>query len=330
MGPVKGRFSPYKKILILICILNSWFLVFSSSPNFAETIDSIVAIVNEDVITQSEVSEFLSLIYAQMSSIYKGGELREKLGEAKDRILNQMIENKLILQEAKKQNIEIEESEVDERLEEIKDSFSSEEEFEEKLEVQGLTISDLRDRFREQTMVSKLIEREIKLKVVVDPTEVSKYYQEHIGDFQEQERVVISNILIRAEDTSKDAEARLKAEDILNQLKNGADFAELAQRHSQGPSATEGGLIIEVKPGQLMEEIDGVIFNLDVGEVSKLVKTKLGYHIFKLEAKFPARTKDVAEVQDKIRDILFRQKLEQRFKEWVNGLKKRAYIVIKE
>ena len=85
-----------------------------------------------------------------------------------------------------------------------------------------------------------------------------------------------------------------------------------------------------MKPGQLMEEIDEVIFNLDVGEVSNLVKTKLGYHIFKVGAKFPARTKDVAEVQDKIRDILFRQKSEQRFKEWVNGLKKRAYVVIKQ
>jgi len=121
----------------------------SAALSQAETINKFVAIVNDEVITQQDIDQLLAVLYAQYSQEYKGDELLQKMEQVKKDILNQVIEDKLVLSRAKELNIKVTESEISERLDYIKNGFSSEEEFYKTLETQGITIANLKDRYRD-------------------------------------------------------------------------------------------------------------------------------------------------------------------------------------
>lgn len=315
-----------KKGIIFILLIIIYFLTIKIV--WAEVANKILAVVNDEVITSQELNELLAPLYIQCQATYKGKELEEKIAQAKKDALDQLMEDRLILQEAKKENILISDSEVQEKIEELQQRFSTPEEFAAALEQQDINLKRLERIYREQLMIKELVSRQVRLKVVVEPNQVTEYYQKHSGEFKDPESLRLSNILIRTKDRL-DSEAKAQAEQILTSLKEGANFAQLAQEYSQGPKAKEGGDMGFVFKGTLLKEIDEIIFKLNPGEISNLIKTDLGYHIFKVEEKRPEQVKPLHTVHDQINDMLFKQKFEERFKEWIGKLKKNAYIAIK-
>ncbi len=295
------------------------FLFFLGTLSYAEVADKVVAVVNSDVITQSELDRDLAPIYAQYGTIYQGSELARMLEEARHERLVQMIEDRLILQEAKRRQIGVTDEELGERVDRIKSKFAQDSEFMDALNEGGLTLPDLEAKYREQIMVAKLINREVRARINISPQEVSDYYRSHLAEFSQPERVRVRNILIKADagDEAKCKDALDKANETIARLKEGSDFEELAR---------DMGLI---ERGQMLEEIDKVIFELEVGEVSGLIKTELGYHIFKVEEKLEPDTQELAEVREEIEQVIFKEKFDQRFREWMDGLKADAYISIK-
>lgn len=306
---------------VLICCFNLKFAL-------AEVANKILAVVNDEIITQQELSDVLGPINMQLQTMYKDKELEEKLSLAKKDMLNQLIDDKILLQEAKKVNIAVDDDEVQVKMEELKNRFPSPGEFTFALEQQGITLKKLESLYREQLMIRELVNRQVRSRVVIDPQQVTGYYQKHPDDFREQEAIRVSNILIRTKDVNEET-AHGEAETVLNSLKQGGDFAQLAQEYSQGPNAKEGGEMGFISRGQLLKEIDEVIFKLNAGDISDLIKTNLGYHIFRVEEKRPGRVKPLEEVRTEISEVLHRQQFEQRFNEWMGKLKKHAYITIK-
>jgi parvulin-like peptidyl-prolyl isomerase len=119
------------------------------------------------------------------------------------------------------------------------------------------------------------------------------------------------------------------ARDILNKLKAGEDFAELAKQYSEGPNASEGGSMGYVKKGDLLPDIESVVFNMKDGEVSDIIHTKLGYHIFKVDERRERQTLGLAEVKREVEEGVYREKVKDKIKDWVGNLKKNAYISFK-
>lgn len=315
--------------ILLLCLAIVLFLKVAAVAQ-AEVIDRVVAIVNDEVITQSEVEKALMPISAQYAAIYRNEELLQKLSEARHNIINKLIENKLILAEAKNAGIEISDEEIEAKIEELKRGFSSQDEFEAVLFKQGLGITDLKENFRNQIMIQKIINRQIKSKVVIKPTEIVDYYYTHLDDFTNPQEVKISNILIKVEDKVDAPGAYQRAEKVLSLLENGANFAQVAREYSDGPQREKGGSVGFVSRGQMIKEIDEVIFKLKVGEISGLIKSSLGYHIVKVEDIRPAYVKDLTLVQSEIEDILFQEKMERNFAQWLEKLRENAYISIKK
>ncbi len=307
------------------------FLFFLGTLSYAEVADKVVAVINSDVITQSDLDRDLALIYAQYGTIYQGSELALMLEEARHERLAQMIEDRLILQEAKRRQIEVTDEELGEKVARIKSKFAQDSEFMDALNEGGLTLTDLKAKYREQIMVAKLINQEVRARINISPQEVSDYYRSHLAEFSQPERVRVRNILIRVEgDNEEDwARAHSKVEELLDRLKRGSRFEDLARESSQGPNADTGGDMGLIERGQMLAEIDEVIFELEVGEVSGLIKTELGYHIFKVEEKLEPDTQELAEVREEIEQVIFKEKFDQRFREWMDGLKADAYISIK-
>lgn len=313
----------------ILCILILVLLFIQ--PLLAQTIDKIIVVVNDEIITQSDVDKVLSAIEAEYSTIYTNTEeLEQKLKEAEENIINQMIEEKLILSEAKELDIEIDQARIDRRIEEIKEKFSSEEEFEKALERQELTLKNLRDRFGDQEIMKKAVEYFVRSEINLDLMEIRQFYQSHKSELVRPEKARLRNILIKAENEENEYMALQKAKSILGRLNKGENFEELARIYSQGANAGEGGDLGFIERGQLIKEIDEVVFALAPGEFSDVIRTNQGYRIFKLEEKKSKELLSFEEAQDEIRQILYNTKFTEVFKEWLAKLKEEAYIVIQK
>lgn len=298
---------------------------------FAQTVDRIVAIVNNEVITQSDVNRVLATIEAEYRSLFSDPEeVAQKFKQAEENIISQMIEEKLILSEAKRYEIEAEEDTIEARIEQIKEHLAGIEEFEQALEVQGLTLKDLRSRFRDQEIMKKAVDYFVRSGIKVDPIEMSQYYQAHQESLVHPERAKVKTILIRVDESGDEHRALQKAKGIFERLKKGEKFEELAKAYSQGANAEGGGSLGFVEKDQLIKEIDEAIFKLPAGEFTDVIKTPQGYRIFKVEEKKPKQVLIFEQAQELIRDILYKEKFTEAFKDWLEELKQEAYISINE
>lgn len=306
--------------LILICI---------SGAALADVVDKIVAVVDDDVITESELDLAIGQIYAKLKEEFKGEELAQRFSQMKRQALKQIIDDRLLLREADKQGITASDEEIESRLKEIRSKFASEEELKEALEESRVTIEDLKSKYNDQLMIRNLISREVSAKIFVNPQEVSDYYDAHRSEYSEPESVRAYSILIRISENVSPEDALKKAQDVLRLIKGGVTFEETAKRYSEGPHKEEGGDLGYVKKGTMIKELDEAVFFLKNGEISSPIKTNLGYHVIKAGDRRPPRHRDLSEVKPQIEGIIFNDKAQRRFAEYMDKLRKGAYISIK-
>lgn len=314
---------------LYLVIFLIFFIVNPACAEAEVVVNKVVAIVNDEIITQQDVDQLLAVLYAQYVHAYKKEELLEKMEEAKKNILEQIIEDKLILSRAKELNVSVRDEEIDSKLDYVKGGFSSENDFHETLKTQGITLADLKDRYKDQIMMKKAVDFMIKSKVSVLPSEVNEYYEEHRLELKRNERRKARHILIKAEDEAGLELANLEIEGIYNKLKEGYDFAELARDYSHGPNKEQGGDMGYVEQGEMLAEIDTAIFSLKTGEFSEPVRSQIGYHIFKVEDIEVPVYLSLEELQDDIKNMLFQKKFKEKLDEWLAELRSKAYISIK-
>jgi len=297
----------------------------------AEIVDGIVAVVNNEVVTQAELNAILLPLYTQYKSTYSDEELLMKIDEAKKNILYKLIEDKLILQEAHKIGMPATDEEVAERLEQIKSQFSSSQEFKSALASQGLTVVDLKEKYREQIMIKKMVNREVRSRVSVTPIEIALFYEKNEDDFNLPAQVKVMTIMIRKSeaDPESNTDSLKKIKMIELKIAEGEDFAKLAREYSQDPSAVDGGDMGYIGKGQMMKKIDEVIFSLQPGEISETIETPVGYHVFKIVEVKEAGAESFDEARMQIENYLFQEKAKERFDEWMTNLKENAYISVK-
>lgn len=300
-------------------------IVAASGIVYARMIDKTVAIVNDEVITQSEIDSVLTSLYIEYRGIYNDEELAEKMEEARKDILKQLIEDKLVLQKAKIENIEASDKEVQERMRKVIAKFPSEKEFLDTLEKEDITKKKLEARYRDQIMMRKLFERDVISMITVSPTEIIEYYQSHLDDFKEPEGVKIKGLLIKIEKGKE--EALSLAESLMNELKSGKDFDKLLEEYANDPDIT----FIEpdnfIKRSELKDDIEEVVFNMEVGEVSKEpLLINPGYCIFKVVDKNMGRIREFSEAEATIRDIIFKSKVQESLRNWIDNIKEESYI----
>jgi peptidyl-prolyl cis-trans isomerase SurA len=324
-----------KKPIFLFLLL---ILCATSFAQAGRRVDKIIAVVNDEVITQSDVDRVLVAMEAEYKAVYSDSQqLSQRVKQAEKNIINQMVEEKLILCEAKNFDIKIDEDKIEARIEEIKKDFDSAQEFEWALELQGLTLQQLRDRFINQEIMKNMVEYFVKSKVRVDPAQIKQFYQTHQKELAQPQRALVKIILITADgpgrsEKGQDGEypALQTAKTLLERLKQGESFEDLAKNYSQGATASDGGSMGFIEKGQLIEELDRAIFSLRPGEFTDVLKINQGYGIFKVDKRQPERPVSFAQARDSIKDILYNKQFTEAFKKWLDELKEKAYISIKE
>lgn len=288
----------------------------------AETIGKIVAIVNDEVVTEEDLEEILQEL--PEGEGLQGEDLRQKA-------LNRLIEDRLILQKAQELGIFASPEEVEETIRRIKDRFPSQEAFEEALETADLTYKAFVDRHKEQLIIRKVVASEVRSKSRVLPKEVEAYYKANPQEFQGEEAWRLSHIVIRKRTTPhEDSEAEKLVKNLLKRLRKGEDFETLAREYSEGPHKEKGGDMGFVQRRALKKEIEEAIRHLPLGGISEVISTPNGYSLFRLEDRKKMTLRSFQEVKGEIRDRLLREKIKMRYEEWVSSLKKNAYIHIKK
>lgn len=304
--------------------------ILATVPAAADVVDKIAVVVNNEAITMSEIDRMLAPLYAKFRTTCSDDrELARKLEDARQKVIQQLIEDKLIISEAKRQNIEIDEKEVDGKIKDVEKQFASKNAFTRALMEQHLSIKELKTKYREQLMSRRIIDKKIGAKILVTPVEVHTYYNGHLSDFVQPAEVKLRNILIKIKDQNDVPRAAGLAKDIEAKLKEGGDFSELAKAFSEGPGAEEGGLMGNVKKGDLMPELEAVAFAMKPGDTSAVIQSPVGYHIFRVEEVREQRTLTVKEAYKEIEELIFREKISSKIKGWVDTLRKNAYIAFK-
>lgn len=297
------------RVRIMACI------IFFLGANAYAAQDKIVVVVNKDTITQSDADAYLKVVILQLSQHYTGNDLENKIKEEKEQLISRMTEDRIILQEAKKKGLTARPDKVKSRIEQLKANYGSEIEFEGSLKEKGLTLKDLEDKLNDQMIMREVIEREVRMKVVVSPEEVTKFYEKNKESlFLEPESRTLDSIYL--EDESSLGK-------LVEDLGNGVDFKDAAQKHRCAYARDT------MRRDELSPAIRESVFSLSANEVSKPIKTDKGIYIFKLLEVHQPRIKPLSEAHQGIFNYLFEEKFAAMMSEWLEDLKAKAYILVK-
>jgi parvulin-like peptidyl-prolyl isomerase len=319
------------RIKIATALLFSILFFLIATPSYAKILDKIIAVVNDEVITQSEIDSMLYPLYLQYSQIYKTDkEVYENLDKSRAEILKQLVHDKLILSEARKLEVTVSEEEIDERIEIVKKELADKgTSFEDLMKQQKLTSGDIRRKYREQIMIQKVIDRQVRRMIDIQPSEATIYYQDHIEDYAQPEQVAVYAIMIKLRSERTPIECRQLAADVRKMASEGRDFQELAKNYSEDSYRDAGGDLGFIRRGQLLKEIDSAIFFLKVGGISDVIETPIGYHIFKVYDRKEESIVPFEEVREKVHMAIYGTKVQKKFEDWLDELKSNAYISIK-
>jgi parvulin-like peptidyl-prolyl isomerase len=272
----------------------------------------IIALVNNEPIFEKEL-----VLFEKVNKICFKGIDYESL--SKSDIINQLIERKIVLQEAKKLKIDVEDRELEQKLKEISEHFFTED-FKDVLRSNLITFNDWKKEMKEQMIFEKVVSQLVG-NIEIPDSDIKKYYYANLKNFKYNEMVHAYQILVKT---------NTEITEIKRDLDNGESFERLARIKSISPEGKNGGDLGYFTRDEMPPEIVNVVFNLPIGKISDIVKTDYGYHIFKVVDKKKGGIKSLSEVKEEIIEKLKLDKKNKFFKDWIKGLREKADVKIKK
>lgn len=313
---------------VLACLACAAFS-FGALTLHAEVVDKVLVVVNDEVVTQREFDRVYLPIKRNFESRFQGEELDTRLEKVQADLLKQLVDAKLTVSLAKKEKVGIDEAELKARVDKVKSFYASEAEFLQALSDKGTNLTEFERELREQMLAQALVQKDVSSAIVIPPAEIKDLYEKNKERLVSPPAVKLRGIMVRKKEDSKRGEDEKKMKKIVADLNKGKDFSAMAVEFSEGPYAQKGGDMGYVAPGQLLEEIDGVVFTLKKGERSGIVETRIGYHVFLVEDVQKPRQLEFNEVSDFLRQQLYMKKFEEELTKWLEEKRKNAYISYK-
>ncbi len=316
-----------KKKIVLNIILLAVFFTMAAGSYAAVLLDRVVATVNDEVITWSELMSVITIEGRAFLKDVPESQKKSRMKEMERPFLKNMVEMKLQLQEAKKMGISVGDTEIDSAISEIRKKYNmTDETLNRSLDAEGINMKDYRKRLSEQIIVTKVINSAIKSNIVITDREVEEYYEVNSERYSGDEKVKIRQILFTMPDEGMRETVEQRAKDITGRIKKGEEFSRLAVEFSEGPSREFGGDLGYIGRGSALKEIEDVAFALEISEVSEPFWSPAGLHIIMIEDRIE---RGIEKVRDKIQETLFQDSFKMKFHEWSTGLRENASVEIK-
>lgn len=336
-----------------ISLLASALLLVAIALRADNIVDEIIARVNDDIITHSDMEK------AKQSSL---DELKQRdpsnwqteWDKAQKNILRDLIDQQLLLQKGKDLGI-TGETDVIKRLNQLRQQMglASIDDLEKEAQKQGVSFEDFKEQIRIGAVTQQVIGQEVgaKLGSQITNEDIKDWYDKHQKELEGPEQVALNEIMVSTtpkpkaedkdkqqgetpdqsatEDPAKVAAAEAKANQLLDELKKGAKFEDVAKKSSDGPTAAQGGALGDFKRGELAKDLEDKTFALKAGENTGVIRTKQGFIILKVTAHRPAGVPPLNEISERIREAIYSERLEPAARSYLTKLREQAYIDIK-
>ena len=303
----------------------------AEKPNEPIVLDEIVAKVNSEIITLTDLKRTLRQLRLELEEQASTPEELEKLFQERKRgVLRMVIQNKVLVQKAEELGVTSDiDTDVASYLEELRKEtgIPSLDVLDQYLRQRGSSLTEYRQRVREQMIAQALLQQFVYSKITLLTPEVEAYYREHLQEFTEPAKVHLAEILFLKEGKNA-AEQRAKAEQALQRLEQGEAFEDVAREMSEGPTASRGGDIGEFIRGSMNPELEKVAFEIPVGSHSGIIETNYGFQIVKVFRREEEKPKPMDEVRPIIAQRLYQQKANPEVKDYLKRLYEESYIYV--
>jgi peptidyl-prolyl cis-trans isomerase SurA len=317
---------------VSISVIAFMLVLFFALPALAFE-DRIVAVVNNEAITLSELDEAVDAFLNALARSQPSVKREDIIEEARKGSLNKLIDGVLLEQEARRLKIVISEQKITGTMNDLLARRNvSYDEFIESLKIQGITLADYKKEISQYLITREIIEKTIRYKISVSDEEIGDYYGKHRDKYEGKESNRVQQILIvkpKGADQETVSALREKAEAIRKSLLEGVPFEVLAEQYSQGPAAKAGGDLGFLERGMMYPEVDEEAFRLRKGELGGVVESPIGFHIIKVLDKRGAGVKPIEEVREEIIGRISEEKTEEKFQEWFRKLREKSHIDIR-
>jgi peptidyl-prolyl cis-trans isomerase SurA len=338
--------TPMKKLCLT-------YIALACLPALAsgQVVEEIVARVNNQIITRSEFSRSKDQLRDEVKQQDPNDADKVYGGKEKD-VLRDLIDQQLLLDKGKDLGI-TGDTDLVKRLDEMRKSMKLDSL--EALEKEGISWEDFKQQQKNQIITQKVIGEEVSSKLSITKEEAEKFYDEHKKEMEQPEFIRLAEILVapktssftpdpkpagapadsknpedeaakQAADATALAAAEAKAHDLLKQIRDGANFDDIAKKYSDGPSAADGGALGMFKRGQLAKELEDKTFAMKSGDVTDVIRTKQGYVILKVLDHQQAGIPSLKDAMPKIQDALYYEKLQPALRAYLTKLREDAYI----
>ncbi len=323
------KFFNFHKISIFAI---SVIFCFNITVARGEKINSIVAVVNDEIITNFDVLRRTAAAMQHAEKVYDRTQLEGKKLEFYEEALKELINREVLVQTAQKallnDEIKIDEIEkdLDQFIKKAADDVGSLSKFYEIVAEQGIDPLEKKRELRDDLMVEKLLNNNVFRKIAVKPKESKNYYNNHPDQYYTETKVRFRQILIKFSEYENKEYAKLEADKIMGELRLGKNFAELAKKYSHGSHSKNGGLWTPIDGSEIRSDLREIIYNMGEQEVSSITETSTGYHIILCEEKVEGSYVSFREVQDEIYQKIYREKSGKKKREYLETLKKDFFI----
>lgn len=289
-------------------------------------VERIIARINNKIITQRQYDAERQKLHAELAQKYSGITLEQQFQVHGKNLLRDMIDQDLLVQKAKDDDISVE-TDVIKRLDEIRQQYNlpTLQALQQAVENSGMDWEDFKDHIKRQLLTQKVISREVGSRIILSRADARKYFEAHKKEFDSPPGVHLAEILISTEKHSPEQAEKL-AKEAMAEIQNGAKFEDVAKKYSDAPSAKEGGDIGFFKAGTIAPNIAAAIANVDAGEVSKIIKTQYGYMIFDVLEKRVGETPTFDQVSNQVMNYLYETRIQGALRGFLTTLRKESYI----
>jgi peptidyl-prolyl cis-trans isomerase SurA len=313
-------------ILTVVCLPSP----FASAAQ-TETVDRILVVVNEDIITQYDVDQVMRPMIQSMRGQGLSPEReRQTVERMRGDVINNLIDSKITEQEVKRYKIAVTDEEVENYIRQFKERRSlTDESLKAMLTQEGMSPEEYRKEVRLQLQRTRLVNREVRSKVVITQDDIKKYYEKNKQKYGGSVQYYLWNLFVKLPPGSGSAD-RTAAKELLGgasaELASGRAFEDLAQAHSRGEKGIEGADLGWFRIDELTPQLRQAVQNLKAGQYSAIVESDFGYQMVYIQRIEETAARPLSQVETEIQDLLFRETVDNRFNSWISELRKRSHI----
>jgi peptidyl-prolyl cis-trans isomerase SurA len=330
-------------------LLASVLLLAAIALRADDIVDEIIARVNDQIITRSDMEKAKATTLEELKQRFPS-DWQSHMAKAQADTLRDLIDQQLLLERGKDLGI-TGETELVKRLNQMRQQMglASIDDLEAEAKKQGVSYEDFKEQIRISVVTQQVIGQEVGGKLHISNEDIQDWYNKHQKELEGPEEIGLSEIMISTqpakqdveskdkpapgrdlpEDPAKVAEAEAKANQLLDQLKKGAKFDDLAKKSSDGPTAAQGGTLGTFKRGELAKDLEDKTFSLSAGENTGVIRTRQGFIILKVTGHRAAGIPPLKDISERIREAIYSERLEPAARAYLTKLREQAFIDIK-